>query len=103
MRFRHAWLILIGRVPYRYSTERMNFEMALDALNSAVANLQAAATAIVAKLQADDASLASTQAALAQAQSDLANGDATQSAAVQAVADQLNAAVVPPATDTPVA
>jgi predicted trehalose synthase len=101
MKLYHCWLVVTGRLPYTYCPERFNFEMALDQLNAAVANLQNAANAIIAKLAADDASLAQVQAALAQAQSDLASGDATQAAAVQAVADSLNAAAAPPAPPAP--
>jgi multidrug resistance efflux pump len=63
----------------------MEFQMALDNFNAAVANLETAADNLIAKASAD-------AAALAQAQSDLANADAAATAAIQPVIDKLNAA-----------
>jgi hypothetical protein len=87
-RFRHVILILIGREPYAYSTERMEFEMALDKFHAAAADLSTAADALIAKASTDAASAA-------QAQTDLANADDTATAAIQPITDKINAALNP--------
>ena len=95
MRLRHCWLVITGRINFDYSTERMEFYMAMDALNAAAASASAAADRLIAKAQADEASLA-------QANSELANADAAAAAVVQPIADKLNAAApVPPAPPAP--
>lgn len=93
-RARHAFLILMGRAPLAFSTEELELYMTLDKFNAAVASLNAAADALIAKASSD-------ASALAQAQSDLEAADSTASAAVQSVTGKINAAVpgVPP-TDT---
>jgi hypothetical protein len=84
-RLRHIWLIIIGRVPYCFSTERMEFQMSLDNFNASVANLNNAADRLIAKASTDEA-------ALIHAQADLAAADATATAALQPVLDKVNAA-----------
>jgi hypothetical protein len=88
-RFRHVILILIGRAPYAYSTERMEFEMALDKFTAAAAELNTAADALIAKAASD-----ATNAT--QAQSDLAAADDTATAAIQPITDKINTALNPP-------
>jgi hypothetical protein len=85
MLFRHIWLIIIGRTPYCYSTERMEFEMALENFTAAVVTLEAAADRLIAKAAADAS--AHTQAA-----ADLAAVDTTATAAIQPVIDKLTTA-----------
>lgn len=93
-RFRHVILILMGRTPYEFSTERMELQMALDNFNEKVAELNAAANRVLAQLQASEQSSA-------QATSDLASADQTASAAIQPIIDALNSAVPPVPTTQP--
>lgn len=88
-RVRHAFLILLGREPYRFSTERMEFDMALDNFTAATEALNTAADALIAHCSGHEA-------ALAQAQTDLANADAAATAAIQPITDKINAAIAPP-------
>lgn len=84
-RLRHVYLILIGRVPYECSTERMELIMAMENLAALAAVVEAAADRLIAKAAADEASLV-------QAQADLAAADANAVALVQPIADKLNGA-----------
>jgi hypothetical protein len=95
-RVRHAILILIGREPYRFSTERMDLAMALENFTIAAAALADAADRLIAHCEGHAAELA-------QAQSDLANADATATAAIQPVVDRINAALPATATQPPAA
>lgn len=89
-RFRHCWLVLTGRIPVQFSPERMEFDMSLDNFNAAVAGLQSAADALIAK-SSNDAS------ALASAKTELAGVDQQAASAIQPITDALKAAVPPPA------
>lgn len=93
-RLRHCWLVITGRIDFDFSTERMEFYMALEKTLAAAAELQAAANRVIGQLQASEQSSA-------QATSDLATADDQAAAAIQPVIDALNAAVPPVPTDTP--
>ena len=81
-RIRHACLILIGKIQITPQTE---FIMALEKTQAAVANLKAAASAMIAHCQDHVAAAAAVEAA-----------DAANAADIQAVADQLNGAAADP-------
>lgn len=89
-RVRHAVLVLIGRVPYEFSTERMEFCMAFEKFTAAAAELTDAANRVIAKAESDASSATAATA-------DLANADNTAAAAIQPVIDALNAAAPAPA------
>lgn len=88
MRLRHCWLVITGRIDFDFSTERMEFYMALEKTLAAVAELTTAANALIAQAQADHTNAA-------QAAADLAAADDTAAAAIQPVIDSINAAVTP--------
>jgi hypothetical protein len=85
MRLRHCWLIITRRICFDFSTERMEFYMALENFKAAADRLDAAADRLIAKAAADEA-------ALAQANADLAGADSAAAAIIQPIADRLNAA-----------
>jgi hypothetical protein len=93
-RFRHVVLILMGKAPYEFSTERMELFMALENFNAKVAELNEAAQRVIGQLQASEQSSA-------HATSDLANADQTATAAIQPIVDALNAAIPPVPADAP--
>jgi hypothetical protein len=75
----------------------MEFLMALEKTQAAVANLKAAASAMIAHCQDHSAQIAQLQAEV-----DAANAaDASVAADIQATADQINAAVEPAAPASP--
>ena len=86
--FRHCWLVITGRIPVQYSTERMEFDMALEKFTAAVADLKTAADALIAKSGSDASAAAS-------AQSELANVDVNAAAAIQPITDSINAVLNP--------
>lgn len=90
-RVRHAFLILLGREPYRFSTERMEFEMAFENTTAAIEELKAASQRLIAQLHANEQSAAAANSALG----DVATADEATAAAVQSVTDSLNAASPP--------
>jgi hypothetical protein len=87
-RFHHVILILIGRAPYAYSTERMEFEMALDKFTAAAAELTDAANRLITHCKDHEGQVAQLTA-------DLAQADETATAAIQPTIDALNAAAPP--------
>jgi hypothetical protein len=88
-RWRHVILILNRRIRYQFSTEKMEFEIALENFNNAVSALSSAADALIQKAGTD-------ASALAQANTELAAVDSQATAAVQAQTDKINAALNPP-------
>jgi hypothetical protein len=86
MRHHVNWIFFtITNQPHEASKWR--FKMALDKTTAAVANLKAAATAILAHCQDHTAELAAVEAA-----------DSANAADIQTVADELNAAASPAAS-----
>lgn len=78
-RIHHAVLVLIGRCPAQFSTERLELFMALEKTNAALADLK---TAIANALAAKDATIA-------QLQQEVADADAAIAADIEATAAQI--------------
>lgn len=98
-RVRHAFLILIGRVPYSYSTEGWELQMAYEKTLAAIADLAAAKDRAVAKIDAEVANSTQATETVAQANADAAAADDQLSAQIGEITNALNTAAPAPVAE----